>query len=87
MEAWRARPPAVMRLRQPPPEALLAEYTQYIQDFLDRFNAVSGKPYEVSVSVGWVCQMLTPEDSLNDLTEEADARMYREKVRRKKQRQ
>ena len=68
-------------------EALLAEYTQYIQDFLDRFNAVSGKPYEVSVSVGWVCQMLTPEDSLNDLTEEADARMYREKVRRKKQRQ
>ena len=68
-------------------EELIAEYTQYIQDFLDRFNAVSGKPYEVSVSVGWVCQKLTPEDSLNALTEEADARMYREKVRRKKQRQ
>lgn len=68
-------------------EELIAEYRQYIQDFLDRFNAASGKPYEVGVSVGVVCQTLTPEDSLNALTEEADARMYREKVRRKKHRQ
>ncbi|MBE6875804.1 MAG: GGDEF domain-containing protein [Ruminococcus sp.] len=64
----------------------LQEYQQYILDFLEQYNAESGKPYPVEVSLGFLCQEITQNDSLQNLADEADSRMYANKIRRKKQR-
>ncbi len=64
----------------------IQEYIQYILDFLMQYNAESEKPYQVEVSLGYVCRSVDASDELQPLMEEADARMYANKVRRKKNR-
>ena len=64
----------------------LKEYVQYINDFLMQYNAESDKPYQVEASLGYVCQNITEADTLQTLMDEADARMYANKVSRKKNR-
>lgn len=65
----------------------IINYTNYIRSFCDRFNASGEKPYTVGTSIGYVCREVTEKDVLQDLMDEADARMYDNKVQRKKQRQ
>ena len=64
----------------------IQEYIQYILDFLMQYNAESGKPYQVEASLGYVCQKVGMSDQLKTLMDEADSRMYANKVRRKKNR-
>lgn len=53
---------------------------------LTEINKSSGKPYEISASVGTSMRLYTPDLNIDDLLEEADANMYKNKVARKKQR-
>lgn len=64
----------------------LQEYIQYIHDFLMQYNAESGKPYQVEASLGYVCQKVGEADQLQTLMDEADSRMYENKIQRKKNR-
>ncbi|MBR3628850.1 MAG: GGDEF domain-containing protein [Oscillospiraceae bacterium] len=63
---------------------IIEEYFEYIERFLDRYNLDSGKPYPVGVSLGYVCESASPDKSLQDYIDEADARMYANKVQRRK---
>lgn len=67
-------------------EHALEKYIASVQRFLERYNADSGKPYEVGASVGYVCEAVLPEDTLQQFIDEADARMYANKTLRKKNR-
>jgi diguanylate cyclase (GGDEF)-like protein len=75
----------VLALRNlpPVPEPSLVR----LQEDLDRFNRVSGRPYTLSMSVGAV--LLGPEStqSLEEILSKADAEMYREKQQRRARRQ
>lgn len=53
---------------------------------LTEINKSSGKPYEISASVGTSIRLFTPDLDIDELLEEADAKMYKSKVARKKQR-
>ncbi|MGN0598423.1 MAG: GGDEF domain-containing protein [Oscillospiraceae bacterium] len=53
---------------------------------LTEINKSSGKPYEISASIGTSIRLYTPDVNIEDLLEEADANMYKNKVARKKQR-
>ena len=53
---------------------------------LTEINKSSGKPYEISASVGTAMRLFTTDLNIDELFEEADANMYKNKVRRKKQR-
>ncbi len=67
-------------------EADLQKYIQYILTFLAQYNAESGKPYQVEASLGYICQKVTAKDDLQLLMDEADARMYANKIKRRKNR-
>ncbi len=62
------------------------QYLQHILQFLSRYNDSSGKPYQVEASLGYICKTLTEQDTLQDLLDEADIRMYANKVKRRKNR-
>ncbi len=64
----------------------LEQYQRYISQFLARYNDSSEKPYKVEASIGYVCRTVTEADDLQELLDEADARMYANKVLRKKNR-
>ncbi len=68
-------------------EEQLQKYVDYIRSFCERFNAGGEKPYSVGTSIGYICRTITQDDVLQNLIDEADARMYENKVLRKKQRQ
>lgn len=53
---------------------------------LAEINKSSGKPYEISASIGSAMHIFTPDFNIEDLLEEADEMMYKNKSRRKKQR-
>lgn len=53
---------------------------------LSEINKSSGKPYEISASIGSAIRLFTPDLDIDELLEEADANMYKNKVSRKKQR-
>lgn len=53
---------------------------------LTEINKSSGKPYEISASIGSAMHIFTPDFNIEDLLEEADEMMYKNKSRRKKQR-
>lgn len=53
---------------------------------LSETNKSSGKPYEISASIGSAMRLFTPDLDIDELLEEADAKMYKNKVSRKKQR-
>lgn len=64
-------------------DSITDEYSAYIAGYLDRYNKSSGKPYEMSVSVGFVLRQVTGEDDLDALVNEADELMYKSKVARR----
>lgn len=49
---------------------------QNIRDYLDRFNAGSGKPYLVSISVGTCYTKVTKKDTVEHILNRADAEMF-----------
>lgn len=57
------------------------QFRQTIQDYLDNFNANSGKPYEVSASIGIVHAVPNPDVTLDDFIKYADEKMYEEKAK------
>ncbi len=64
----------------------IAQYISHIQAALQRYNATSDKPYAVETSIGYVCKTVSDDDTLQAFLDEADARMYENKVSRKKNR-
>ncbi len=67
-------------------DAIIERYIQYIEQYLARYNTSSEKPYTVEASIGYVCRTITDEENLQDMIDEADAKMYANKVARKKNR-
>lgn len=67
-------------------EMTAKRYIAYINEFIRRYNLSSGKPYEVGVSLGYICREVKMTDTLDGLIEEADALMYENKKLRKKER-
>ncbi|HAJ98225.1 MAG TPA: arabinogalactan endo-1,4-beta-galactosidase [Ruminococcus sp.] len=62
------------------------QYLDYIRRFFERYNADSGKPYQVEASLGYVCETVKDGDTLQSFMDIADTRMYENKVMRKKNR-
>ena len=60
--------------------------TERLNLALAEINKSSGKPYDISASVGTAMRLFTNDLNIDELLEEADANMYKNKVRRKKQR-
>lgn len=60
--------------------------TERLNLALTEINKSSGKPYEISASVGTAMRLFTTDLNIDELLEEADANMYKNKVSRKKQR-
>lgn len=54
---------------------------QQVKEYLDKFNEESGKPYEVSASIGFVTGIPEKEISLDEFIKAADEKMYEDKVR------
>lgn len=55
-------------------------FREKMQEFLDKFNVKSGKPYQVSTSIGIVIVVPNKELTLDTLIKVADEKMYEEKV-------
>ena len=53
----------------------------YIDDYIKHVNAVSGKPYQVSVSVG-ICIGNSSDFDFDMLYKKADEKMYSEKLKK-----
>ncbi|MDO4864159.1 MAG: GGDEF domain-containing protein [Ruminococcus sp.] len=67
-------------------DEIVASYTTYINDFFDRYNAASDKPYRVGASIGLFCGIPSPDRDLSYYIDIADKRMYDNKMLRKKMR-
>lgn len=65
-------------------DEIVASYSTYINDFFDRYNAASDKPYKVGASIGMYCGIPEQEKELSYYIDIADKRMYDNKVLRKK---
>lgn len=65
-------------------EEMIAQYLNNMAQSFQWYNSTSEKPYEVGASFGYVCKTVTEHDSLQEILDEADARMYANKVERKK---
>jgi len=65
-------------------EKQIAYFQSRMTELIDAFNALSGKPYKLSVSLG--CAECRPysESTLSDYMREADARLYSRKSAKKK---
>lgn len=59
----------------------LTEFRKALQTFLDHFNANSGKPYPVHISVGFSLRDADSEFNIEEMLFEADSRMYSDKQR------
>ncbi len=57
------------------------EFKQAFQQYVDTFNKTSGKPYELSASIGIVTGIPTPDISLDEFIKYSDEEMYKEKVK------
>lgn len=57
-------------------KARMEEFIHSIQEEIDRFNTISGKPYQVKASIGGHTQIPAPDSSLEQLTSIADDAMY-----------
>ncbi len=68
-------------------DEIIAQYLHHLEQYLIRYNNTSDKPYEVGASFGYVCRTVTEADDLQAILDEADARMYENKVQRKKNRE
>ena len=67
-------------------DEIVASYATYINDFFDRYNAASDKPYKVSASIGMFCGIPDPDKEFSYYVDIADKRMYDNKALRKKMR-
>ena len=67
-------------------DEIVASYCTYINDFFDRYNASSDKPYTVGASIGMYCGIPDPDKELSYYFDIADKRMYENKLLRKKMR-
>ncbi|MGN1119158.1 MAG: GGDEF domain-containing protein [Oscillospiraceae bacterium] len=65
-------------------EAQTAEFKRALSEYLNNYNATAGKPYPIYMSLGFAS---SPADSaeIESLLNEADEKMYRDKVRLKKE--
>lgn len=68
-------------------DEIIAQYLDYLEQYFKRYNSSSDKPYEVGASIGYVCRSVTADDDLQEILDEADAKMYENKTIRKKNRQ
>ncbi len=67
-------------------DEIVTEYTGHIRNFCDRYNASSGKKYNVGVSLGFYCAVPEENDTIDSFYNLADEKMYEDKFRRKKNR-
>ncbi len=67
-------------------DEIVTEYTGHIRNFCDRYNASSGKEYNVGVSLGFYCAVPEENDTIDSFYNLADEKMYEDKFRRKKNR-
>ncbi|MBQ8297071.1 MAG: GGDEF domain-containing protein [Ruminococcus sp.] len=65
-------------------DEIVESYVQYIRSYLKRYNANSGKPYKVGVSLGVFCEIPAADAKFSDCFEIADKRMYQNKFERRK---
>lgn len=65
-------------------EEIIESYISYINDYFDRYNATSGKPYPVGASIGIYCEIPDADAEFQDCFKIADKRMYQNKFERKK---
>ncbi|MBQ9899156.1 MAG: GGDEF domain-containing protein [Ruminococcus sp.] len=65
-------------------DEIIEGYIAYINDYFDRFNSMSGKPYKVGASIGYYCGVPDEGTELSHYVEIADKRMYANKLERKK---
>ncbi|SHM42185.1 diguanylate cyclase [Ruminococcus flavefaciens] len=67
-------------------EERVKKYFEYIRDYFKRYNAASGKRYEVSASLGAFCGVPEKGKTIDDYISFADEKMYEDKQKRRKQR-
>lgn len=67
-------------------DEIIDEYLSYINDYFERYNATSGKPYQVGASIGVFCGVPEENSEFQDYFKIADKRMYENKFERKKNR-
>lgn len=61
-------------------------YVKYINDYFERYNFSSDKPYKVGASLGYFCGVPAEDSELQDYLNLADRKMYENKFERRKQR-
>lgn len=62
-------------------------FKQRFRSYLQRYNAISKKPYQVESSIGFCSEPLSDSIDLDQMIRIADDRMYQDKVARKKKRE
>ncbi len=67
-------------------DEIIESYITYINDYFERYNATSGKPYPVGASIGIYCDVPAEGVTFQDCFSIADKRMYQNKFERKKMR-
>ena len=55
-----------------------------LEDYLKRYNQISGNPYPVEASIGFYAEPLTADFDLDRMIKNADAQMYADKTERKR---
>lgn len=58
-----------------------ALFRKRVEESLDAFNSISGKPYKVSSSIGCIIGVPNEQITLDDFIKAADEKMYEDKVR------
>lgn len=67
--------------------AMIEEHYRHIYDYISRYNSTSKKSYQISVSLGYICEVPEEGKTIDDYIKIADARMYENKAKRKKLRE
>lgn len=65
-------------------DKIINEYIDYINNYFDRYNATSSKPYPVGASLGLFCGVPDDDSNFEQYFNIADKRMYENKFERKK---
>lgn len=65
-------------------DELINGYVKYINDYFERYNSTSSKPYKVEASLGYFCGVPAEDSELQECLNIADQQMYNNKFERKK---
>ncbi len=65
-------------------DEIVEAYVKYINDYFERYNSSSGKPYKVEASIGYFCGIPDENSELQEYLNIADKKMYDNKFMRKK---